>query len=313
MYRSILVPLDGSSFAEQALPLAAAIARKSKARLLLVTVCAPLAEAYVEGMYFSTAELEDDLAARYGSYLRAAADDLRLKADVPVETAVLRGEVAATLCEHVGGGNADLVVMATHGRGPLGRFWLGSVADEMLRLSPVPLLLVRPEEKPASPGEPGFGRVVVPLDGTPEAEGIIEPAVDLAALSPEAEIVLMRAIHTVVPAPTPPDTDQAAKEASALLGQLLTAQERLRGEAEKYLDGVAGRLRARGLRVRTEVIAEDSPVTAILDEAAKEHASLIALYTHARRGLSRLLLGSVADKVIRGAHVPVLVQRPRHG
>src|SRR5262245_51041562 len=191
MFRSILVPLDGSPFAEQALPLAVAIARRGGGRLVLVTVRTPLTEAYVEGIYISTAELEDDLAARYGDYLRSVAEKARAWADVPVETAVLRGDVASALCEQASAGRADLVVMATHGRGPLGRFWLGSVADQMLRVAPVPLLLVRPEAEAPPDAEPTFGRVVVPLDGTPESEEVLESAVALAALSPEAEIVLM--------------------------------------------------------------------------------------------------------------------------
>ena len=77
--------------------------------------------------------------------------------------------------------------MATHGRGALGRFWLGSVADEMLRHVNVPLLLVRPDEEAVDLAhEPALGRVVVALDGTPLAEQILEPAVALAALMPDA-------------------------------------------------------------------------------------------------------------------------------
>src|SRR5687767_5267058 len=79
MFRSILVPLDGSSFAEQALPLALSVARHSAARLVLATVSSPLTEAYVEGLYFSTLELEQDQAVRYESYLRSVAETARLR------------------------------------------------------------------------------------------------------------------------------------------------------------------------------------------------------------------------------------------
>src|SRR5262249_61831748 len=80
-------------------------------------------------------------------------------------------------------------------------------------------------------------------------------------------------------------------------------------EAEDYLATVAARLRERSLRVRTRVIVDQQPAAAVLREAAPP-VDLVALETHARRGLSRLILGSVADKVIRGTALPVLVQRP---
>jgi nucleotide-binding universal stress UspA family protein len=83
-----------------------------------------------------------------------------------------------------------------------------------------------------------------------------------------------------------------------------------RREAEEYLMTIALRLQTRGLRVRTHVVVEDRPEEAILQQAEGEHAGLIALETHGRSGLSRLLHGSTADKVVRGAHVPVLVHRP---
>ena len=83
-------------------------------------------------------------------------------------------------------------------------------------------------------------------------------------------------------------------------------------EAEVYLDRIAGRLRERGLRIRTRVAVDDHPAAAILHEAQALQADLIALETHGRRGLSRLILGSVTDKVVRGAHAPVLVHRPAH-
>ena len=312
MFRSILVPLDGSPFAEHALPLALALARRAGARLLLVSVSTPLAEAYVEGLYFSTLELEQEVQARRKAYLEAIARRLAEKANVPVTIAVHHGEVAATLCDLLERGEADLAVLATHGRGALGRVWLGSVADEMIRHSSSPLLLVRPEaDAPDLDREPDLTRMLLPLDGTPLAEQILEPAVALAGLIPGAEVILVRAIHALVPAEAVPDTRDSEKEARTLVGQLDAMQARLREEAQRYLDGVAGRLQARGLRARTEVVAEDHPAVAILREAERQRAGVIALETHGRRGLARLILGSVADKVVRGAHVPVLVHRPK--
>jgi len=311
MYRSILVPLDGSSFAEHALPMALSIARRSGARLVLATVATPITEAFVEGLYFSTADLEQQVQGRYQDYLNEMARKVTDRSNVEVITTVMHGEVAACLCDYLKRGEADLAVMATHGRGPMGRFWLGSVADEMVRHAPAPVLLIRPGEgAPNWTDEPELGRIVLPLDGTALAEQIIEPMVAIAGLAPGAECVLMRAIHGLVPVEMFPEGDQAEKEGRSVLRHVQQVQQHLRQDAERYLEDVASRLRARGLRVRTEVVIEDRPAVAILNEADREHATMIALQTHGRRGLSRLVLGSVADKVVRGAHVPVLVQRP---
>jgi nucleotide-binding universal stress UspA family protein len=280
--------------------------------LHIVSVITPLAEAYVEGLYFSTADLEAHIEGRQRSYLEALLARLRERADVSITSAVLHGEVASTLGQAIAADQVDLVVLATHGRGALGRFWLGSVADELIRHATAPLLLIRPAEEPVSlEHEPDLGKVVLPLDGSPLAEQIIEPAVALASLMPGATITLVRAVHSVVPVGYAPDVPEGEREARHLQDQVQAIQGRLLEEARNYLQGVAERLRARGVTVQTEVVVEDQAVPAILREAEKTRAGLIALQTHGRRGLSRLILGSVADKVIRAAHVPVLVQRPQ--
>lgn len=311
MYRSILVPLDGTHFAEHALPAALALARRGGARLLLVSISTPLTEAYVEGLYFSTLEMEKEVATRHQTYLEALAARIRGLGNVTVDVLVKHGEVAATLCDLVAQGEADLVVMATHGRSALGRFWLGSVTDEMIRHASCPLLLIRPEDEEVDlQNEPRLSPILLPLDGTELAEQILPWAVSLAEHLPDARITLMRGIQSVVPVSSAPDLPEAEKAARSLLRQVQELQERLRQDAEQYLEKVAAGLRARGLQVQTQVVVEDQPALAILHEAEQERAALIALETHGRRGLSRLILGSVADKVVRGSHVPVLVHRP---
>lgn len=311
MYRTILVPLDGSQFAEHALPVALALARRSGARLHLVTVSTPLTAAYLEGVYIGSEDLEVEVNARYRAYLDGMAARLHEYINVPITDEVRHGEVAPALCELASCGEYDLVVMATHGRGPMGRFWLGSVADEMIRHVTLPVLLVRPEDGEARlDEEPDLSRVVVPLDGTPLAEQILEPAIALAALIPGAEIDLVRVIRPVMPSVVPIDFLEPASEIERIQKEIDALQEAVRCEAETYLASVKRRLEERGLRARAHVVIEEKPADAILHEAAAEHAGLIALETHGRGGLSRLFRGSVADKVVRGAHLPVLVHRP---
>jgi len=313
MYRSILVPLDGSTFAEHALPPALGIARRADAALQLARVVPPLPMVDAEPPLL----LDDDLKALIESgpraYLDATVERLGASFPVPVSRVLLEGEIADALCTHAVGNRVDLVVMATHGRGPLGRFWLGSVADELIRHLPMPVLLVRPQEStPELTAEPPLGRILVPLDGSPLAEQILEPAVALGQPA-GAEFLLLRVVKPPLKPAYLPEGYVMGRETQAMLARMGSVHAQQAQEAEEYVDRVADRLRTRGLDVRTRVVVEEQPAVAILREAASPGVGLVALGTHGRRGLSRLILGRVADKVIRGADVPVLVQRPVPG
>jgi nucleotide-binding universal stress UspA family protein len=309
MYRKVMVPLDGTTFAEHALPLARSIARRSGAELHLVAVVPPLTGGYTEGVFFSTAELDAEAVERQEAYLDGVRE--RLGEGLHLTTAVLEGDIATSLSAHAAARDVELVVMATHGRGPLARFWLGSVADQVMRFSHLPILLVRPEEEPVDLAkEPEPHKVILCLDGTELSERIIEPAVNIGALLPEVEFLLVRVIKPVVPAPAALEGPTVEEGAQRLLHEIQAAQERLYREAESYLREVAGRLEARGLRTEVRVAVDERPEEAILHEAEAAGAGIIALETHGRAGLVRLVRGSVADKVLRSAHVPVLVQRP---
>jgi nucleotide-binding universal stress UspA family protein len=197
----------------------------------------------------------------------------------------------------------DLVVMNVVGAGPWTRFWLGSIADELVRRLPMPVLLLRPQDSVPELGrEPAFRHVLVPLDGSAGAEQIVEPAVALGTLM-RAEYTLFRVVTPLTPAGNP--TGEPPRQ------QLRVIEEQLRADAQAYLVRVAERLRARSLRVQTRVVLHEHPAVAILD--AQAHGiDLIAFTTRGHRALPLLFLGSTADKVLRGASAPVLVQRPLH-
>jgi nucleotide-binding universal stress UspA family protein len=308
MYRSILVPLDGSTFSEHALPLAREVARRTGASLQLLHVIPPFPVLDAGAPLLADADLMAQFQAQARAYLAGVLQRLGSPAAVPAAPEVLEGEVVTQVKDYTARVGADLVVMATHGRGPLARFWLGSVADELVRRLPLPLLLVRPRETPPDLGrEPDLGRVLLPLDGSPLAERALEPAVALGGAG--ATYTLLRVVKPALLPSYAPEGRALEREVKGLLDQITALQRRLVGEAEEYLAGVAGRLRAQGLQVQTRVAVEEQPAVAILREAADGRAGLIALETHGRRGLARLFLGSVADKVVRGATVPVLVHR----
>ncbi len=298
MYRSILVPLDGSSFGEQALPLAAEIARRSGAVLQLahvheaVITCEGLSPLFEVGGH--------EVRARERSYLEKVAAQLRTGAASAQVTLLEGPAIADSLWEHARESQADLVVMTTHGRGPLSRMWLGSVADELVRRLPMPLLLLHPREATTDSSQgPALRRVLIALDGSPEAEAILGPATTLGRLW-EAVYTLIR---VVVPTPVV-GLDLTGYAAGGLD---LPQTDRGQHEAQTYLERVAQGLRQEGLQVATRVAVHRHPAIAVLEEG--NAAELIALDTRGEGGIKRMLLGSVADKVLRGAVTPVLTRR----
>ncbi len=315
MFHTILTPLDGSTFGEHALPLALTIARRSGAGLRLLHVVPPPAAIYSESPLFTDdSYLEPYVREQYRSasqtYLGAVAKRLKGLAAPGATRLVMEGEVRDVIRAQAESAGADLVVMTTHGRGPLGRLWLGSVADELVRTLPMPVLLVRPRGEIADlEKEATLKRIVIALDGSPLAEQIMGPAVELGRLT-GAEFLLLRVAPPVVP-------PEYALEGSSVIGptkdleQLDAREKALIEGAEKYLEAMALRLRARSLSVQTRVVVGEQPAVGILSEAQRWDADLIALATHGRRGLSRLFLGSVADKVVRGGRSPVLLLRPK--
>jgi len=312
MYRTIMVPLDGSPFGECALPLALSMARRSGATLQLVLVMPPPGMIYTETPLFIDGTFEQEVhehqRAGHVAYLERTVKKLKETAPVAIQTILLEGDVPILLRQQAMRGGADVVVMTTHARGPAGRFWLGSVADDLVRKLPMPVLLVRPGEAcTAFEPEPQPRTILIPLDGQPLAEQVIEPAVTLGSLM-DASYTLLRIIHPVLPAVYPMEGAGMTQVAQSLIDRIEVLQNQLRNEAEEYLEKIAAGLRERGHRVLTRVEVEDRPALAILQQAPM--ADLVAMSTHGRHGLSRLFVGSVADKVIRGGNVPVLIYRP---
>ena len=314
MYRTVLVPLDGSAFGEHALPLALSIARRAGAKLQLVYVHTPLTALYGDGIVYRDESLEAYFEKTQQNYLEGVAKRLGSVCRVPVATLRLEGEIAATIGRQAVSGGADLVVMTTHARGPLGRFWLGSVADELVRSLPGPLLLVRPGEgTPDLTREPILKHILLPLDGSTLAEQIIEPAIALGRLM-NADYTLLRVIHPVLPASCylegTAESHSLHQSVQSVLDKIARMHKELQVEAQAYLDLVAQRLRAQSLFVQTRIVAEEQPAAAILHEAMGPGCDLVALETHGRRGLARLIRGSVAEKVLRSVSQPMLVHCP---
>jgi nucleotide-binding universal stress UspA family protein len=292
----ILVPLDGSDLAERALTVAAALARRRGSALRLVHVhqrveADPI---YMDGFPVLDEHLRSLRRVHERAYLEGARD--RLAAGVSTSVALLDGPPAPAIADDARAKEAALIVMTTHERGGLERALLGSVADQLVRTSSVPLLLV--------PGGSGsrschFGRIVVPLDGSSVSERILEHALYLAHSDPPAELVLTNVVQ-------PPPRGKWVGNAP-IDGNTGPHEQ----NARRYLDGVARRLIAAGARVQASVLVASDVASAVLNFARDANADVIALATHGRSGLKRLALGSVADRLVRVATTPVLILRPR--
>jgi nucleotide-binding universal stress UspA family protein len=281
--KHVIVPLDGSELAGAVVPVAQTLALSTGATLNLVTVeptATPLGSAHAAA-----------------GYLERAADALRA-AGVSVQTNVRVGEPATAIVEWAIEQGADAIVMATHGRTGLVRALMGSVAEGVLRASPVPVLLLHPGARRVA----GFKTIVVPVDGSPGAAFALTAATPLARTT-GARMVLVRAS---VPLPLWIYDPTLGIDTGAFIDR--TWDEEERQAAEDYAESIATRLRRVGLTADGYGVS-GLPARAIVACADLVDADLIVMSTHARDGVARARLGSVADEVVRQSRRPVLLVR----
>ncbi len=286
MIGTVIVPLDGSDLAELAIPYAEAIARRSGAPIHLLRVVPTQREA--------TAEEE---ARRY---LETAAGQLVDGERVQISVRV--GDPAEEIAEAAAEQAAPLIVMTTHGRSGLSRWWYGSVADKVVRSGAAPVFLLRSAE--VQPKGPEIHSILVPLDGSPYSEAALPYATEMARTF-DAEIHLVRVAETAqlygMLGPgtmTPPATDTLNEIAQQLVR-----------DAQEYLARVEERLRGEGLRVSSDTL-EGIPGEQILAYERERAVDLVVMATHGRTGLSRVVFGSVAERVLKSGSEPVLMVHP---
>ena len=314
----IIVPLDGSCFGEHALPYALSIATKA------ASASSFSSRPRNPGRRFTSVEmailegpLDPAICARKEEYLDKLATELRSLAPVPVSVVLLEGNAVDSLVEYAQQASAGMIVMTTHGRSAFGRFWLGSVADRLIRHAPIPVLLVHGSKEPVDlKRQIDLKKMLAPLDGSPLAEQVLQPALNLAGLF-DSRCELLRVFQEMMtmdfyPPFMPPEAfdPKSREQLQKLAVKERSIAEDLKLYAEQYLERVASSFRSQRKTVETVVRDSFNSADGILEEAQKSKADWIALATHGRVGLPRLMLGSVADKVIRGAAVPVFVYHP---
>jgi nucleotide-binding universal stress UspA family protein len=304
MIRALVVPVDGVEANEHVIPLVEALARRNGAAVHLLFVGeARVPEPYLEGLtpyQFEGVEDADErwrreMRARDEAYLARLAG--RLSAEgTSVSSTVLSPSTATGVHRFADACDADLIMVSVHGA--TGSGWLDEVGAALIRHARMPLLMVPPRQAPT---DGRFRRVLIPLDGSGFAEQVIGRA---QQLDPErlAEYILVK----VLPVPR-----RGATYAS--YGLHVADQDLLhrQGVTREYLQRVSDTLRAQGYKASVRVLVHPSAPDAILNAAQDHGADLIAMATHGRGGLSKLLLGSVAEEVLRATVQPLLLFRPR--
>ena len=296
MFDRVIVPLDGSPFAADAIPWALQLPARS-ALLIRVEPNLPMAGGELAG--FDYAKGQATTAAADTSALEAAGAPLR-DAGLAVSTVVrVNDDPAAAIIDEAKPG--DVIVMTTHGRGSIGRIIYGSIADRVARHAVVPTLLVRPGAHIDGPK-----RIVVPIDGSPVAEVALPVAAAIAkARSIPIHLLRIVDLNDVL---RELRADRPSIDAPVLDTTFDDTRREVESEASRHLSVLAAPLEAAGLHITTRVEG-GSPAQGILDAIGP--SDLLVMTSRGRGGLKRWLIGSVADKLVRESPAPVLLVRPQ--
>jgi nucleotide-binding universal stress UspA family protein len=295
MYSKILVPLDGSKFSEKALSYARGLlGRLRVAEVIMLHVYDPK---------------DKSLTLMRQAYMNKVVDVIKSgNVMIRADGEMVAGNPADEILRYADNNGIDLIIMATHGRSGINRWAMGSVTYKVLRASHVPVWLVRSGvSDKIIEDRSSRGKILVPLDGSKEAE-LVLPHVETLAKQwgvKLMEVVLLRVCKLpAVSSDYPPDMPLSWEEhieKETLMCKL---------EAGPYLDGIKKKLKQSGLRVHTEVLA-GKPAEKIANYADESDFSLITMVIHGRSGISRWAYGETAESVMIKAYTPIFLVRPQ--
>ena len=319
MYKRILVPLDGSERAERAAFVAARCARHTGSALLFLRVVHAPARIGLTGEppQFAMASVKEDVL-HVAAYLTQFASREEFN-DLDIETQALEGHAVATILEVADDEKVDALMLCSHGRSGLLRRALGSVAHALARYSPVPVFVLRAKDSTSAMDETHGLRALVALDGSERAERVILPAADLIESLSVNKPGTLRLVR-VVPIPDTPPSGVNGTGSSEWVDRQRRLHAHLVEEATTYLREVRDRLMknelaGRMLTVEQDVIAHPDIGAALVDAAtgATEAGGcdLIAMATHGRTGVQGWMVGSIAERVLDSAPIPLLVVSTR--
>ena len=294
MYTKILIPVDGSKTAEKVLPYARFLAASLKLPVELLAVV-------------DIVEMATHISADRARYLDTMIEDSVRNSEQYVKGVAgtfpgtnTKGKAEQVIIETAAADKGTLITMATHGRSGMNRWLLGSVTEKVLRGGTNPMLLVRATEEGKTDGGATLKSIVVPLDGSELAEGVLPTIAELAKILKLA-VVLFRAYRV-------PTSAYAGGEGYYAVNyeELLTA---MKEETVDYLEKKTEAVKKLGIANVSYVAKEGFAADEIISLSRKSPDNLIAMCTHGRSGVKRWMLGSVTETVVRHSADPVLVLR----
>lgn len=296
MYEKIMSPLDGSQIAEVALPYAEELAGRlgSEVTLLYVNEQSDRSYQHMHELYME--KIADTVKNGSESYAKTSG----IQMPVRVNNVILNGHPAEKIVEYADKENIGLIVMSTHGRSGIRHWTIGSVAEKVLRATSKPVALIRAKDsKPAMRAKGLLTRMLVPLDGSKDAEISILYAEELA-FKLKVEIILLQVLATGYQAMT--------ELGGTYIVYTEPQMESFKRYALTYLNPIADRLRNKGIKVSVELRLGDS-AEEIIRFADDGKVDVVTMSTHGRSGFSRWVFGSVAEKLIHEGSTPLILVR----
>lgn len=293
--KRILFPTDFSECAERALRIAESLAERYDAELHKLHVIVWSGTGLHPGILFGMSSVERE---QFLEKARRAVDE-RLARDAAESdrtyearpTQVVHTSAADAIADYVDEHDIDLVVIGTHGHGPIKKLLLGSTAEKVVRTARCPVLTVR-QEVDVAHFDPR--RILVPVDFSDQTEGLLRHAMHLAAEKGAS----IDAVHVVQPQYLP----------AVYYGRepIPIPYDEIKHRALDHLKEVLEKVVGAAVETRPRVVLGD-PVSEIIDMAGGADYDLLVIATHGYSGLKHVLLGSIAERVVRSAPCPVLV------
>jgi nucleotide-binding universal stress UspA family protein len=286
MFKHVLVPLDGSSLAEQVIPIVQALAMKINAKITLLHVIEENAPEKIHGEHHLKTENEAM------QYLENIAEMMRnggLKVNTHVHTRCVE-DVAESLVEHSTEIDHDLIVLCAHGENGWKDRIIGSIAQQVIGMGKLPVLLLQPDEDFIKNNNGSFHKFLLALDGKEDHEAGVDKSIELAKAL-DADLHLLTVINTL-------STLSGTEAATGILLPSATAAmlEIVEEDAEEHLKEKAAALRKRGFNVSLDVHRGD-PVQWIVKDSQTHGCDLIVLGTHGRSGINAFWAGSSAPRI----------------
>ncbi len=314
MFQRILVPLDGSKRSEQALTVAARIARATNGTITLLQVVNPLVgySGVLATPMFRNGQIELACAGA-NAYLTKVTQSEDLKG-IPVQAEVKVGLAVEQILQEIMSQGIGLTVLCSHGRTGFKRWALGSVAQRVIHHSPVPTLVLR-EKGPTLPALHADSArplcAIVSLDGSPLAESALVPTANLVAALATPGQGAVHLMHVIKPLVSASDEGVLPQYESEAVSQ-----------AQMYLQMVRERLltRTRDLNLLvTWSVTQAADVAEMIVTTAEEQmgsagensSDFLAMATHGRGGLERWVMGSITERILDATKLPMLIIRPQ--